>query len=111
MPMPGGAGGFGWTSGGEPASAARAGGAPAAVTKNTVGRGASSGAAARAGGAGADEVTEPTGRAPSDTGTGAGGFGGGSRREDGQRRAPKYLEEDRDIFGIDGIIAPPVIGE
>ncbi|HEX5119691.1 MAG TPA: PPE domain-containing protein [Pseudonocardiaceae bacterium] len=111
MPMPGAAGWFGRTSGGGPAPAARTGGAPAAVTDNAAGRGASSGATARAGGVGADEVGAPTGRAPSGIGTGVGGFGGGRRREDDQHHAPKYLEDDQEIFGIDGIIAPPVIGE
>ncbi|MCP2164438.1 WXG100 family type VII secretion target [Goodfellowiella coeruleoviolacea] len=48
-------------------------------------------------------------------GAGAGGYGGmplGARGDDDrEHRRPDYLEEDDNIFGLDGQYAPPVIGE
>jgi hypothetical protein len=45
------------------------------------------------------------------TGTMPGMGGGGRREEDQERKAPKYLEGDADLWGSAGQVAPPVIGE
>ncbi|TDQ04943.1 PPE family protein [Labedaea rhizosphaerae] len=39
------------------------------------------------------------------------GMGGARREEDQERKAPKYLEADDDLWGSAGQVAPPVIGE
>ena len=39
------------------------------------------------------------------------GMGGARREEDQERKAPKYLEADDDLWGSVGRVAPPVIGE
>ncbi|WP_415830181.1 hypothetical protein [Kibdelosporangium persicum] len=40
-----------------------------------------------------------------------GGMAGGGKEEDQERKAPKYLEGDADLFSIADRLAPPVIGE
>ncbi|WP_209636567.1 hypothetical protein [Kibdelosporangium banguiense] len=37
--------------------------------------------------------------------------GGGAKEEDQERKAPKYLDGDPDVFSIRDRLAPPVIGE
>lgn len=82
---------------------AASGGAPAAVPDRS-GIGPAS-----TGGTGSAAPTDPGAR--SAQGGMMGGMGGGGRRtEDAERRAPKYLEEDADIFTSSEDPAPPVIG-
>lgn len=102
LPVTGGGGRAGWSGGAaEPEPGARIGGSAQSGVTDAVGRGA----------AGATTGEVAGGGRSSGTGTGMGGLGGARRTDDQERRAPKYLEEDEDIFAVDQVTAPPVIGE
>jgi hypothetical protein len=101
LPVTGGSGRAGWAGGGaEPAPSARIGSSAQSGVADAVGRGAA--------GATTGEVAGD-GR-PGGAGGGMGGLGGARRSDEQERRTPKYLEEDQDIFEIDQTTTPPVIG-
>jgi hypothetical protein len=56
---------------------------------------------------------DPFGNATSNAGTAAGTAGAAraNEEEDGEHNAADYLRETDDIYGIGGMISPPVIGE
>lgn len=55
--------------------------------------------------------TSSTSARPAAAGMGAMGAGAGHKEEDKERKSPRYLEGDTDIWGIADRLAPPVIGD